>query len=105
MPHAAAGMRIEPPVSVPTLAIDMPVRTAIADPPLEPPGDRVSSMGCRASPQPESSRRRAERELVQVGAADEHRAGVRKTRDDRRMSLGDASLAQPSTPPYSRWPA
>jgi hypothetical protein len=45
MPHAAAGMRIEPPVSVPTLANVMPVRTPMADPPLEPPGDRVGSSG------------------------------------------------------------
>ena len=55
MPHAAAGMRIDPPVSVPMLAIDMPLRTAMAEPPLDPPGDRVSSIGLRAGPQPESS--------------------------------------------------
>ena len=54
-PHAAAGIRMEPPVSVPTLATDIPVRTAIADPPLDPPGDRVGSIGFRAGPQPESS--------------------------------------------------
>ena len=48
-------MRIEPPVSVPIEAIDMPVFTAMPDPPLEPPGERVSSTGWRASPKPESS--------------------------------------------------
>jgi hypothetical protein len=55
MPHAAAGMRIEPPVSVPTLATAIPVATAIAEPPLDPPGDRVGSWGFFAVPNPESS--------------------------------------------------
>ena len=41
MPQAAAGMRIDPPVSVPTVPSDMPVAIAIAEPPLDPPGDRV----------------------------------------------------------------
>jgi hypothetical protein len=40
---------------VPTLATDIPVRTAIADPPLDPPGERVGSAGLRAGPHPESS--------------------------------------------------
>ena len=55
MPQAAAGMRIEPPVSVPTVPSDMPVATATADPPLEPPGDRDGSCGLRTGPNPESS--------------------------------------------------
>ena len=55
MPQAAAGMRIEPPVSVPTVPSDMPVATAIAEPPLDPPGDRDGSCGFLAGPNPESS--------------------------------------------------
>jgi hypothetical protein len=48
-------MRIEPPVSLPIDAIDMPVATALAEPPLDPPVTRVSSTGLRAAPKPESS--------------------------------------------------
>src|SRR5688500_9411783 len=55
MPQAAAGMRIDPPVSVPTVPSDMPVATAIAEPPLEPPGERDGSCGFLAGPKPESS--------------------------------------------------
>ena len=54
-PHAADGMRIEPPVSVPIEASDMPAATATADPPLDPPGDRVGSSGWRTGPNAESS--------------------------------------------------
>ena len=38
MPQAAAGTRIDPPVSVPIVAIAMPETTETADPPLDPPG-------------------------------------------------------------------
>ena len=55
MPHAAAGMRIDPPVSVPTVPSDMPDATAAADPPLDPPGERDGSCGLRTGPKPESS--------------------------------------------------
>ena len=55
MPQAAAGMRIEPPVSVPSVASAMPAATLTADPPLEPPGDRDGSCGLRAGPNAESS--------------------------------------------------
>ena len=37
-PQQAAGMRIEPAVSVPIAMRTMPAATAAADPPLEPPG-------------------------------------------------------------------
>ena len=55
MPQAAAGMRMDPPVSVPIEASDIPVATAIADPPLDPPGDRDGSLGLRAAPNADSS--------------------------------------------------
>ena len=55
MPHAAAGMRIEPPVSVPTDAKHMPSTTATAAPPLDPPAERVWSRGCRTGPNAVSS--------------------------------------------------
>ena len=49
-PHNEAGMRIEPPVSVPSAPSAMPVATAIADPLDDPPGMRVESQGLRAVP-------------------------------------------------------
>ncbi len=38
MPHMWAGMRIDPPVSLPRLASPWPLATAAAEPPDEPPG-------------------------------------------------------------------
>ena len=37
-PQKAAGMRTEPPVSVPSAQWTRPAAVAIADPPLDPPG-------------------------------------------------------------------
>src|SRR6185295_13954002 len=54
-PHAAAGMRIEPPVSLPMDAKAIPDATLTADPPLDPPGERVGSFGCRTGPNADSS--------------------------------------------------
>jgi hypothetical protein len=36
-PHALAGMRIEPPLSLPCAIGTIPAATLAADPPLEPP--------------------------------------------------------------------
>ena len=44
-PHAAAGIRIDPPVSVPRVAKAIPVATETAEPLLDPPGDRSGSSG------------------------------------------------------------
>src|SRR5947207_5751634 len=54
-PHAAAGMRIDPPVSLPIDAQAMPAATLTADPPLDPPGDRAGSVGWCTAPKAESS--------------------------------------------------
>ena len=88
-------MRIEPPVSVPTLASAMPAATLIADPPLDPPGERVTSCGLCAGPEGRLLVGDAERELVQVGLADEHGAGAPQLRDDGRVPFGDVTLANP----------
>src|SRR5229473_6859331 len=45
-----AGMRMEPPVSVPMLPKQSPAATAAAEPPLEPPGMRARSQGLRTGP-------------------------------------------------------
>ena len=48
MPQSAAGTRIDARVSVPSDMTLIPVVTAIADPPDDPPGMRVRSCGLRA---------------------------------------------------------
>ena len=45
IPQSAAGTRIEPPVSVPMDAKPMPIATAAADPPLEPPEIAIERPG------------------------------------------------------------
>ena len=50
MPHNAAGMRTEPPVSVPSAATAMPSATDTAAPDDEPPGTRLRSAGLPGVP-------------------------------------------------------
>jgi hypothetical protein len=45
MPHSEDGTRIEPLVSVPIDAKDIPLLTATAEPPLEPPDILARSHG------------------------------------------------------------
>jgi hypothetical protein len=52
MPHAAAGMRSEPPVSVPVASGTIRAASAAADPPDEPPGVRARSHGLRVGCEP-----------------------------------------------------
>ena len=49
-PQHDAGMRIEPPPSLACAIGTMPAATAAAEPPLEPPGERVVSQGLRVAP-------------------------------------------------------
>ena len=49
-PQQAAGMRIEPPPSLPWATGTIPAATAAAEPPEEPPGVRVRSQGFRVAP-------------------------------------------------------
>src|ERR1700716_2769536 len=44
-PHSLAGIRIEPPPSLACAIGTIPAATAAAEPPLEPPGERVRSYG------------------------------------------------------------
>jgi hypothetical protein len=46
-PQNDAGIRIEPPVSVPSASAACPKPSATAEPPLEPPGTRSGSCGFR----------------------------------------------------------
>ena len=50
-PHQAAGIRTEPPMSVPSPSGTQPEATAAPDPPEEPPGVRFGSHGFRVTPQ------------------------------------------------------
>ena len=54
----------------------IPVATATADPPLEPPGDRVGSSGWRTPPNAECSLVVAEREFIEIRLADQNGAGM-----------------------------
>ena len=49
-PQNAAGMRIDPPPSVPVASGAMPAASAAPLPPLEPPGDQSRAHGSRVSP-------------------------------------------------------
>src|SRR5262245_20906720 len=49
-PQHDAGMRIEPPPSLPCAIGTMRAATAAPEPPLEPPDDRVGSQGLRVGP-------------------------------------------------------
>ena len=50
MPQNAAGTRIDPFVSLPSVSGTMPAATAAADPPEEPPATRSGSCGLRVGP-------------------------------------------------------
>ncbi len=50
IPHAAAGRRTDPPVSVPRDASTNPAATAIPEPPLDPPGTRARFHGLYDGP-------------------------------------------------------
>src|SRR5215469_2520394 len=47
-PHSLAGMRMEPPPSLACATATMPAATAAADPPDDPPVERLGSHGLRA---------------------------------------------------------
>jgi len=47
-PHSLAGMRMDPPPSLACATATMPLATAAADPPDEPPAEWPGSQGLRA---------------------------------------------------------
>src|SRR5207245_4865402 len=50
MPQHAAGMRIDPPVSVPSAPATSPSASAAAEPPLEPPAVKSGCAGFGTAP-------------------------------------------------------
>ncbi len=51
IPQKAAGMRTEPPISVPSAKGTQPLATAAPEPPEEPPAHLLGSQGLTVSPQ------------------------------------------------------
>ena len=88
-PHMAAGCRIDPPVSDPSARGVSPAATATADPPLDPPGMRFERPGIARRAERRVFGGRPHRELVAVGLADDHGAGARQARHDRRVVRRD----------------
>ena len=96
---AAAGMRIEPPPSFACAIGTMPAATAAAEPPLEPPVERVRSYGLRVGRPRGRLRRRHDAELARVRLADDNEAGAAQRRDEvaidrRREPSGAAADAR-----------
>ncbi len=94
-PHAAAGIRMDPPVSVPIDASPMPrdhrhARSAAGSAGRPREIARIAHGTERAV-----LRRGAERELVKVGLADENRAGGLQARGDGRVGLRDVLRPAP----------
>ena len=54
-PQHEAGMRMEPPPSLACANGTMPLATAAAEPPLDPPGERLMSQGLWVAPQASGS--------------------------------------------------
>ncbi len=50
-PQAAAGIRIEPPMSDPLASVDVPAASEAAEPPEEPPTASCGLNGLRVTPQ------------------------------------------------------
>ena len=91
MPLSAAGMRMEPSVSLPSAMSASPAATAAAEPPLEPPTVRVEVPRVGGAPEVRVLRGDAPRELVRVRLADHERAGGAQRGDDGRVVLGIAA--------------
>ena len=71
----AAGTRPEPAVSVPSAKLTSPAATATAEPELEPPGMKAGSNGLRGDAVGRAHADQPGGELVEIGLADQDRAG------------------------------
>ena len=87
-PLMPAGMRIEPPPSLPCANGSIPAATAAAAPPLEPPASRVGSHGHRAGAAEVVVGVAGEAELGGVGLADADGAGGGQRRDHVVVDVG-----------------
>ena len=87
-PQNAAGIRIEPPVSVPIASGTSPAATAAADPPLDPPGTRSRFHGLRVDPRVGVLGGDSPRELVRTGEPDDDRSGAAQRTNGRGIGFG-----------------
>ena len=89
MPLSAAGTRPDPAVSVPSEKGTSPAPTAVAEPELEPPGMRSGRKRIARDAIGRAHADEAGRELIEIGLADDDRAGALEPLDDegRRLRL------------------
>ena len=88
-PQNAAGMRSEPPRSVPSASAIMPVARAAAPPPVEPPADFVRVPRISRATKNLVERVRAGGELRAVRLAENHGTRLAQAPDDKGIFLGD----------------
>ncbi len=99
MPQKLAGMRIEPPPSVPTCSAPIPSAAATAAPPLEPPGVRGDVPGVAGDVAQRVVGDALPAELGRGRAAEQHRPRLaqpcrrRRVGRGRRMALGGVAAA------------
>ena len=84
---SAAGTLPEPAVSVPSASGTIPRATATADPELDPPLTRSAAQGIARHPVGRAHANETGRELVEVGLADDDRAGALQPRHGLRIML------------------
>ena len=95
-PQQAAGIRIEPPPSLPWATGTRPAATAAAAPPEEPPGVRSRSQGLRVGPKIRASRDGQDAVLGQRRGAHDHEPGVAQPARDVVVVVADVVLHQPA---------
>ena len=90
-PQQEAGMRIEPPRSLPSASATMPAATAAALPPEEPPAAEPPVPGVAGRAEARVLGDRPQPELGRVRLADDDRAGLAQAPDVRAVVVGDQS--------------
>ena len=96
---------MDPPVSVPIESGTWYAATEAADPPLDPPGTRPEVPRVGGRPERGVLGGRAHRELVHVGLAQDHRAGVAEALRDVGVERRPVSLQDPGARPCTGRPA
>ena len=87
-PQQAAGIRVEPPPSLPWAIGTMPAATAAPEPPLEPPGVRFSVPGIAGRAEAARLGRREDPQLRQGRLADDHEPGLTQAAYEERVAGG-----------------
>ena len=105
MPQQCAGLRSEPPRSLPSPSGDIPLASADASPPLDPPAVTSGFHGLRVRPRSVRVGVHAQPEVGQVRAGERDRSGGPHALDDRRVDGGDGVLAGRRRPGWSAEPA